>query len=107
VLPVGLSDQEIGRALQQRQQRDEEEEQPAPTAESKFQRYHSGQRPGRLNAEVRLQIQSERQLFRAARGKIDCCANFSGAPLSDGCQASTVNWSAADYSRARGLFPVI
>jgi hypothetical protein len=37
VLPVGLPDQEIGRALQQRQQRDEEEEQPAAET-SKFQR---------------------------------------------------------------------
>ena len=39
MLPIGLADDKIGRALQQRQERNQEKEQPATeTAESKFQR---------------------------------------------------------------------
>jgi len=39
VVPIGLADDKIGRALQQRQERNQEKEQPATeTAESKFQR---------------------------------------------------------------------
>jgi len=39
MVPIGLADDKIGRALQQRQERNQEKEQPATeTAESKFQR---------------------------------------------------------------------
>ena len=39
VVPIGLADDKIGGALQQRQERNQEKEQPATeTAESKFQR---------------------------------------------------------------------
>jgi len=39
MVPIGLADDKIGRALQQRQERNQEEQQPATeTAESKFQR---------------------------------------------------------------------
>jgi hypothetical protein len=39
MVPIGLADNEIGRALQQRQEGNQEKEQPAAeTAESKFQR---------------------------------------------------------------------
>ena len=39
MVPIGLADDKIGRALQQRQEGNQEKEQPATeTAESKFQR---------------------------------------------------------------------
>ena len=39
MVPIGLADDKIGRALQQRQERNQEKEEPATeTAESKFQR---------------------------------------------------------------------
>ena len=39
MVPIGLADDKVGRALQQRQERNQEKEEPATeTAESKFQR---------------------------------------------------------------------
>src|SRR5947209_3047031 len=88
VLPVSLPNDQISRALHEREQREKREQEPtAKTAE--FQRYPPLESAGvRWTRKSGLRSSVKDNSFDPARST--CCADLSGEPFSDGCQTCTV-----------------
>src|SRR5262245_64166824 len=91
MLTIGVPHDEISGALQKSQQRNQEKEQPtSEPAKSKFQGYPPVDNPGdRRVRKSGLRSRVKASFFVAFPARSTGCADCSGLPLSNGCQAST------------------